>query len=669
MMRSALSSLLILLCIAGVHAQQDLDSLRAVWNDASRPDTVRLKALNKLANDGYLYTQPDSAEILARQQYAFAEATGQKKFMGTALNLAGISLAMRGDLPGALDHFSRSAELFDSLHERLLHANALNNIGLARSEMGQKTLALDALMQSLKAAEQLNDSSLIARTLGNIGIIYYDVGDNEHALDHYNRRLAIATRIKEWMIVAEVLNNIAAIRMEAGDTTEAKSLFERTIAICDSIGYGRQSIISLCNLGDIHFGQKDLPQAQACFERGYALAEGLGDEDNMATALLGIGKVQLDHGERVNARASFTRALSIAQRVGATRTLQNVSWALYDLYKREGRAPDALRMHELYLDMKDSTTSEEAKRGVMGQRFQYEYEKKEALLQSEQEKKDAVAAAELRRKRLQRNAFIGGFGLMLLLAGVFFTQRNRISKEKKRSEELLLNILPEEVAEELKVKGHADARHFDNATILFTDFKGFTQLSEKVTPAELVAELNACFKAFDGIMGTYRIEKIKTIGDAYMAAGGLPDPQHGSPADVILAALEMQDFMQRHKVEREAAGRPYFEMRVGIHSGPVVAGIVGVKKFQYDIWGDTVNTASRMESSGEVGKVNISEATYRLVNGEGRMANGAGGNSHSPTPSHHSPAFTFTPRGKVQAKGKGEMEMYFVSRSGSGKAG
>ena len=159
-------------------------------------------------------------------------------------------------------------------------------------------------------------------------------------------------------------------------------------------------------------------------------------------------------------------------------------------------------------------------------------------------------------------------------------------------------------------------------------------------------ELNTCFKAFDQIITLRGIEKIKTIGDAYMCAGGLPDPKTSSPADVVHAALEMQAFMTSRKAERDAQGLPAFEMRVGIHTGPVVAGIVGVKKFQYDIWGDTVNTASRMESSGAVGQVNISEATYALVKTEAGIS--------------------FTLRGNVQAKGKGEMEMYFVSRSSEG---
>jgi class 3 adenylate cyclase/ligand-binding sensor domain-containing protein/CheY-like chemotaxis protein len=215
-----------------------------------------------------------------------------------------------------------------------------------------------------------------------------------------------------------------------------------------------------------------------------------------------------------------------------------------------------------------------------------------------------------------------------------------LSREKDRSEELLKNILPENVATELKARGHAEARHFEQVTVLFSDFKDFTRISEQLTAADLVDELNVCFNAFDRIMEKYGVEKIKTIGDAYMAAGGVPDPSGGMPLAVVLAGLEMQQIMRERQAEREAQGKPAFRMRVGIHTGPVVAGIVGRRKFAYDIWGDTVNIASRMESSCEPGEVNISAATHELVKDEKDLL--------------------FTPRGKVSAKGKGELEMCYV---------
>ncbi len=211
---------------------------------------------------------------------------------------------------------------------------------------------------------------------------------------------------------------------------------------------------------------------------------------------------------------------------------------------------------------------------------------------------------------------------------------NSIQQEKKRSDSLLLDILPAEVAEELKVKGYSDAKQFDEVTVLFTDFKGFTTHAENLSAHDLVKEINECFSAFDHILEKHNIEKIKTVGDAYLAASGLPvlNPNHAK--DTVNAAIEIRDFMLKRRKQNPDS----FEVRIGIHSGHVVAGIVGVKKFAYDIWGDTVNTAARMEQNSEGGKINISQTTYELVNDK----------------------FACEYRGEIEAKNKGKLRMYYV---------
>ena len=418
-------------------------------------------------------------------------------------------------------------------------------------------------------------------------------------------------------------------------------------------------------------------EALAKFQEGLAAANGL-DElegvEDLGELVAQRAALHLSNGDPREAERITRKYLSTVSRNAAT---------VYDhmaIHKTRsaacaglGQWQEAFASLAAYDQIADSLENE--KEEVNRTKFQLQYTMGQRLLADSLEHKiemgrtRTAAAIDLTRERNRRNIFLfSGLGL-LIFGAVVFRQRGRIQKALHRSDELLLNILPAEVAEELKDNGSALAKQFDSATILFSDFKGFTQASEKLTPQELVEELNTCFKAFDHIITARGIEKIKTIGDAYMCAGGLPDPKTSSPADVVHAALEMQAFMVARKKERDALGKPAFEMRVGIHTGPVVAGIVGVKKFQYDIWGDTVNTASRMESSGEVGQVNISEVTYELVkdvNGDGSMVNGKSRTDTNSAPIHHSPstirkpAFTFTSRGKVQVKGKGEMEMYFV---------
>lgn len=316
--------------------------------------------------------------------------------------------------------------------------------------------------------------------------------------------------------------------------------------------------------------------------------------------------------------------------------------ALRHEYERKQAAAETEEERQQLLHEEELRRKEiELKYAEKQKEISLKFEQEKEIARIQQEKKDAVAAAELQSTRNVRNLSALGVGLATLLLGItgwsYYQKRKdnkRIALEKHKSDELLLNILPQEVAEELKEKGSTSAQQHSNVSVLFTDFVNFTQASEKLGVEELVRELNINFTAFDRIMEKHGLEKIKTIGDAYLAVSGLPtnNPDHAQNA--IRAAKEIIEFIDARRIGNNKA----LEIRIGIHSGPVIAGIVGVKKFAYDIWGDTVNTAARMEQSSEKGRINISKTTYEMAKD----------------------TFTFEPRGMVETKGKGQLEMYFV---------
>lgn len=267
----------------------------------------------------------------------------------------------------------------------------------------------------------------------------------------------------------------------------------------------------------------------------------------------------------------------------------------------------------------------------------------DSLLLLQQESLIDQQEASVRQGKLQRNFVLvlaGGALLFLALLysrfrsskkyqGKLEDQNKIISEERQRSEELLLNILPVTVAVELKETGKATARKYEDATVLFADFKGFSKLAAKMEPEELIRHLDEAFREFDRIVRTYGLEKIKTIGDAYMCAGGLPEESDDHALRMVKAAIEMQRYLERN---------PHFSARIGIHAGPVVAGVVGQDKFVYDVWGDTVNQAARLEAEGEAGKVAVSAAVAARVR------------DHC----------TCVPAGTFMAKNIGEMERFWV---------
>ena len=238
--------------------------------------------------------------------------------------------------------------------------------------------------------------------------------------------------------------------------------------------------------------------------------------------------------------------------------------------------------------------------------------------------RQVVAQLELRRKVLQLEV-----------------SQRELAAEQERSDILLGNILPAGVARELKRDRHVQPRYYDSVTIMFADFKDFTRQAERMEPRRLVDDLDFYFSAFDEIVARHRLEKLKTIGDAYMCVGGLPEENRTHATDGCAAGLEIQAFMARTNRQRDKMRLPPWEVRIGIHTGGVMAGVVGRRKFAYDIWGDAVNVAARMETCGAPGRVNVSESTYHRVKD----------------------VFATEARGRVEVKNKGTLDMYFVNQT------
>lgn len=541
----------------------------------------------------------------------------------------------KGDYFKAKIHWDRSLALYDSIGDRQGSANMLGNIGSIYYNGGDFATALEYDLKTLRIAESAHDTLRILTCYTNIAVIYMlKKASFPKALEYLEKALPIAQKVNDTEALGNVLLNIGEIYFGMGKLDTALQILERSLVVLND---SKQIPYVLITIGKVYADRGEYAKALYQHKLAYDFSKRIDSKSDVTNSLLNMAKANLMLGNSELSLQYFLEAEKIAETIDEDLQLKDAYEGLAKTYATLSNYKKAYEYQGLLLSLKDTIFNLNTEKKLGTLQFTFDIEKKESqisLLTKDQE----IKAQEIKRQKLVRNGFIGGFAVVLLFAGIFFSQRNRISKEKKRSDELLLNILPEETAEELKATGSAKAKSFDSVTVMFTDFKNFTQASEILSAEELVAEINRCYSAFDSIITKHGLEKIKTIGDSYMCAGGLPVSNTSHPLDMVNASLEILSFIEENKKKRIDAGLPYFELRLGIHTGPVVAGVVGSKKFAYDIWGDTVNTASRMESSGEVGKVNISESTYSLIKEN----------------------FICTSRGQIKAKNKGDIAMYFV---------
>lgn len=610
---------LLLLCVLAVpfsgQAQQGklrgqarIDSLLQSLNKETI-DTLRVKTLSQLSF-GYSSIDPEKGIKFGNEAVALAQKINWEKGLAAAYYYRGANFMYTSRLPEGLEDYLGALPYFEKTGDSVKMAGAYSNIGGIYSYQGKDDKALEYFLKALKINRASNPgSNFEAANLANIGIIYFNRNDNKTALKYNLEAMALCENYHFDDMLPNSYAGVAAIYSDLRENAKAYHYAERALITA-------------------RVGTDVSVMSNAYLLKGVAILQMAQDNNQFILDSLSINSKE----EAIKtARLFLDSCRELATEMEITSQLEESYRVLSDLEEFAGNPTAALKYHRLYFQTHDSILNEDVKEKMLQSTLQYDFDKKEANIIAEQEKKDI-------RQRNIRNSIFAGLVGALIFGTVVMRQRNKIAKEKQRSEELLLNILPEEVAEELKNKGSAEAKQFDEITVMFTDFKGFTQIAEKMSPGELVAEIDVCFKAFDDIITRNGLEKIKTIGDAYMCAGGLPVPTPDHAQKVVRAALEIQEFMELHQQKRSAQGKARFEARIGIHTGPVVAGIVGVKKFAYDIWGDTVNIASRMESSGEAGKVNISGSTHALVKD----------------------TFTCQYRGKIEAKNKGEIDMYFV---------
>jgi len=514
--------------------------------------------------------------------------------------------------------------------------NAHLQKGNGFQQKGNLSRALESYFMAVEIANKNSDKKQLAIMYTAIAAVYAGMDNRKNVRQYYSDAIAIFKSEKDTFNYAVAMENLGDTYLEWSKPDSALLYFNQSGPIFKKLQEKLPLAYNLGNKG-LAFAQQGRPTiAEDNIKEAISILEELGDYRPITTYLTYMSDIYADKEDWDGAFDYALRSLELAKQYGLKVQISSAYLKLSELYERTGYASASLNYYRKYIAFRDSVVNITAVQQMAdirrnSEKAQFKAELDLTNQQKRTQKVVAIATA------------IALFLIILLAIGLYrrntFIKRTTaiIEKEMARSERLLINILPEETARELKEHGKVQAKKFESVSVLFTDFEAFTAHSEHVDPEVLVNRLGYYFTAFDDIIEKYGLEKIKTIGDAYMCAGGLPFPIEHHAIKMVKAAFEMIQFVEEAKTEKETDFP--FNVRIGINTGPVVAGVVGNKKFSYDIWGDTVNVASRMESLSHSGRINISENTYNLVRD----------------------TFKCAYRGQIDVKNRGSMKMYFVN--------
>lgn len=618
------------------------DSLRHLLK-TNLADTSRIDILGQLSKS-LVGTEIDASIAYAKEAITLSEKIGDVERKAYMLKNAGLGYYYKGEYVEVLEYWKASLRAFESIHHPKGISNLLSNIGAVYNSTGDYTKSLDYFLKALRIAEEYKDDFRRATVLQNLGALYSNNGEYDLSETYYEQGLTLCQQMdyKECVSLAS---------LNLGEVYENKELLEEaSIWVNKSIKIAKAENLpfypeTLIKSGNLKLKQRKFKEALELAKNAYEIGKENNSKSNLQMSLNVLGKIYNQTNQAHLAIPALYESIEYGEQIGRNANLKTAYEELIIALRKKGDYSRALVAQDSLLKVNQAIFDIEKDKKLSNLQLEFNLEKREteiALLNAD----NAIKNQEIEQAKVQRNFFSAiALFLIALLSGVFYMyqyarKKNKIiSEEKNKSDHLLKNILPPETAEELKRNGVVQPKRYDYTTVLFTDFVAFTKKAELNSPEVLVNSIDYYFKKFDEIIARNHLEKIKTMGDAYMCAGGLhtSDEHHATiTQDTVNAASEILQFMKESAINLPEGIVP-FQIRIGIDSGPVVAGVVGQSKFQYDIWGDTVNVAARMEANSEPDKINVSENIYQQLKEK----------------------LTFLYRGTIDVKNKGMMKMYF----------
>ncbi|MBN8574397.1 MAG: tetratricopeptide repeat protein [Candidatus Kapabacteria bacterium] len=582
-----------------------------------------------MGNIGLVYH--DLSDYKTALQY-YSRALALNEELGNNVGVAACSgnignvYAHLSDYGKALEYYSHALTLYEELGNKSGMANNTGNIGNVYVHLSDYGKALEYYSRALALDEELANRSGIAIWTGNIGSIYQNLLDYGQALQYINRALAVNEELGNKDGVANNTGNIGSVYHALSNHDKALEYMNRALMLYEELGNKSGIARFTGNIGSVYFSLLDYEKALKYMSHALKLNEELGNKVGMAICIGNIGNIyakeKLILYNPFTAERYLLQALNILKELGRKKEQYEFHQSLSLLYKQQQRTAEALNHFEQYHDLEKQVQSEDAKKHVE----KLNYERKHA----EHEKQIAIERA-----------------------------------RAEAVEQVLQNTLPPIIAERLINKENFIADYYSSVSVLFMDLVNFTRIASIVPPKHLIYLLNSIFRAADNVMTSHGLEKIKTIGDAYMAVAGAPEEQSDHAIRAANASIELLDKMNslRIIIPQELGETTWIEsigeigVRIGVHSGEAIGGVIGDKKFSFDLWGDAVNTASRMESHGEAGKIHVSEEFVRELG----MRNEKLGMKDKELTGDNS-QFIFVPRGEMEIKGKGKMRTYFLEK-------